>query len=44
MIFKFKQAEGGKRNRGDELEECQTLNWIPVNSKEADGRKEGGGN
>lgn len=44
VLFKFKQAEGG--GDGGELEECQTLDWISMNSKEADrgdrGKERGG--
>lgn len=44
VLFKFKQAkrgrEGGKRGGVEELEECQTLDWISMNSKEVDGGKE----
>lgn len=43
VLFKFKQAEGGKRGGLGELEECQTLDWISMNSKEADRGREGGG-
>ena len=45
VLFKFKQAkggrEGGKRGGVEELEECQTLDWISMNSKEADGGRGG---
>lgn len=53
VLFKFKKAKDGKEGGGrvEELEECQTLDWISMNSKEADGgrarhsegREEGGG-
>lgn len=36
VLFKFKQAKGGMRGGLEELEECQTLDWISMNSKEAD--------
>lgn len=48
VLFKFKQAEGGNIGGAEGLEECQKLDWISMNSKEADGgkkreRAEGGG-
>ncbi len=36
VLFKFKQAEERKRGGVEKLEECQTLDWISMNSKEAD--------